>query len=565
MSLLPSLSFDIMARDRTGGAFSSLAKEVRQADTAIAAVDKTLFGVANRMQALSSGRMKQQLGFQLNDIAVSLSGGMNPLMVMMQQGTQITQLYAGQGGVTQAIKDTGSMVLGLATKFPLLTAAVGVTGLAFAEMRSEIEGSTGVAVTFGDVAGAAMSVVGSKIHEVLNPAIDLIAPWFQSAWTSVVSFTHDFTNNIIRLVLGSFELIKFGVMQLPNAFIVAGEAAANGFLSSITVMVRETVATINGLVADINGALLKSGIESFQLSDIGTPVRMFPDPQKMDFGGAAAAKEMSAAWSAVNASVDAIMAKDYAGSFFDAVKQQALANAAERTADATGGIGKAGRKAGDDAASGAKKAGDAWAGLRKVTEDVGKGISEAMTFGKDTLKGFFSEVEAGIQQGKGLWKSLGDAAISALQKIADKAFDMAIDGIFSGSGSGGWLSSIFGSLFGGGGGFSATTTLTDLIGGTGMKFANGGSFQVGGAGGIDSQLVSFKATPNETVTVSTPSQAANQNGSASVTNHFHIDARGAVEGTAEQIRRALKDYDSFVAPKTAVNSLQKYRKAGGNI
>lgn len=44
-----------------------------------------------------------------------------------------------------------------------------------------------------------------------------------------------------------------------------------------------------------------------------------------------------------------------------------------------------------------------------------------------------------------------------------------------------------------------------LLGGL-LGFANGGSFQVGGAGGVDSQLVAFKASPNETVSVTKPGQ-----------------------------------------------------------
>lgn len=60
-------------------------------------------------------------------------------------------------------------------------------------------------------------------------------------------------------------------------------------------------------------------------------------------------------------------------------------------------------------------------------------------------------------------------------------------GIFSGGMAGG-----------GGGGF---------LGGL-MGFEHGGSFKVGGQGGTDSQLVAFRASPNETVTVTRPEQAA---------------------------------------------------------
>jgi hypothetical protein len=38
------------------------------------------------------------------------------------------------------------------------------------------------------------------------------------------------------------------------------------------------------------------------------------------------------------------------------------------------------------------------------------------------------------------------------------------------------------------------------------SYQTGGSFRVGGSGGADSQLVAFRASPNETVSVRTPSQ-----------------------------------------------------------
>ncbi|KKM24794.1 hypothetical protein LCGC14_1601500, partial [marine sediment metagenome] len=48
-----------------------------------------------------------------------------------------------------------------------------------------------------------------------------------------------------------------------------------------------------------------------------------------------------------------------------------------------------------------------------------------------------------------------------------------------------------------------TGFLRDLFSGF-MGFRHGGQFTVGGSGGADSQMVAFKATPGETVTVGTP-------------------------------------------------------------
>lgn len=47
-------------------------------------------------------------------------------------------------------------------------------------------------------------------------------------------------------------------------------------------------------------------------------------------------------------------------------------------------------------------------------------------------------------------------------------------------------------------------------------FATGGSFLVGGAGGTDSQLVSFRATPDERVTIETPEQQRGGRGNVTV-------------------------------------------------
>jgi hypothetical protein len=55
------------------------------------------------------------------------------------------------------------------------------------------------------------------------------------------------------------------------------------------------------------------------------------------------------------------------------------------------------------------------------------------------------------------------------------------------------------------------------------RFADGGDFDVAGAGGTDSQLVQFMATPGERVSVRTPQQVSNDNRSSNrVTQHFHF-------------------------------------------
>jgi hypothetical protein len=84
-----------------------------------------------------------------------------------------------------------------------------------------------------------------------------------------------------------------------------------------------------------------------------------------------------------------------------------------------------------------------------------------------------------------------------------------LSGILGGGGAagGGGLLGGLSSLIGGGAsaaGGGITSLISSIL--PFFGFATGGSFNVGGAGGTDSQVVSFKATPGENVSVGTPTQ-----------------------------------------------------------
>jgi hypothetical protein len=88
--------------------------------------------------------------------------------------------------------------------------------------------------------------------------------------------------------------------------------------------------------------------------------------------------------------------------------------------------------------------------------------------------------------------------------------------------------SIFDSMKGSGGeGGSAWGKVASTIGSFFGKlpgFKTGGTFRVGGGGGVDSSLVAFKATPGEMVDVRRPGQNLSGGGKAPI----HFDMRGAV-------------------------------------
>lgn len=74
-----------------------------------------------------------------------------------------------------------------------------------------------------------------------------------------------------------------------------------------------------------------------------------------------------------------------------------------------------------------------------------------------------------------------------------------VGGLTSGGG-------LLGSLFGSSGGGSWLSSIGSALGSLLPGFQHGGNFTVGGSGGIDSQLVAFRATPGEQVEISKPGQ-----------------------------------------------------------
>ncbi len=119
----------------------------------------------------------------------------------------------------------------------------------------------------------------------------------------------------------------------------------------------------------------------------------------------------------------------------------------------------------------------------------------------------FSDLFTGAIGGADSFKEALGGVLAELGKMAvSNAFIAMISGSgFGGSGAGNLLSTVFG------------------IGAPG--FATGGSFTVGGSGGTDSQLITFRATPGEMVDVRRPGQS----GGRAVSLNFApvINAQGA--------------------------------------
>lgn len=148
-----------------------------------------------------------------------------------------------------------------------------------------------------------------------------------------------------------------------------------------------------------------------------------------------------------------------------------------------------------------------------------------------TIEGAFTSTFDQLIQGTANVKDAIKSLLADLAKLlANAAFRALIGG---GSGGGGILGALFRGFPG---------------------FATGGSFRVGGAGGVDSQLVAFRATPGEQVDVRTPGQVSSGGGAAepvriqvSISPTGEFDARVANTSVATA-NRVVLEYDKRVLP-----------------
>jgi len=130
------------------------------------------------------------------------------------------------------------------------------------------------------------------------------------------------------------------------------------------------------------------------------------------------------------------------------------------------------------------------AGVEQYGAEMQKANS-VFEMGKYTAQEFgsvFSGVNQGLREGKDLWTSLGDSALTALNRIADKLIEMAMQNLFAsafggmgGVGGGGGMGGLIGGLFGGGSSGTASGLFDGLMsaGGFFPTFATGGTPPVG--------------------------------------------------------------------------------------
>lgn len=158
---------------------------------------------------------------------------------------------------------------------------------------------------------------------------------------------------------------------------------------------------------------------------------------------------------------------------------------------------------------------------------LNEALKDTKALADDALKGMIADMRAG--------KNGAEVLAGVLDKVATKLSNLAIDNL---------LSAVFRPASGAGGG-GIFASIGKLFG-----FAEGGEFKVGGAGGTDSQIVAFRASPDETVSVRTPSQRSARSSGEGIIIHVvnHNDFRGSDPGSEARIKAYIDRQNQAMVP-----------------
>lgn len=379
----------------------------------------------------------------------------------------------------------------------------------------------------GGSASTNLKVWGQSIAQVFAAAIDLI--------TGAVNIITNVFRALGALLRGDFsamwgflwQAVKSAASAILNAF----ESLFPGVIGSVRKMVEGVTTWLQGRLFGVLRAVIdrvKSVSDAFfKLYDAVVGHSYIPDMvigiaqwmAKLDAGmvqpALSATKAASDAFKGLRDDVAAIMDR-----LLSDTERKALRLAREM------------QKVKEAVASGV------------ISSEIGRQmegglLAEGMTLPAAQTLGSVSDLP-GVQAVNDAIASMNQAIHDSREKFAD-AFEYGIDAALRGDWQG-VLRSIFGDILSnsfrsagrsifdsmkgsGGEGGSAWGKVASTIGSFFGKlpgFKTGGSFRVGGGGGVDSSLVAFKATPGEMVDIRRPGQNL-MGGSAP-----YFDLRGAV-------------------------------------
>lgn len=171
------------------------------------------------MSAKQTAFAMRLVPMQMTDIVTSLAAGQPPLMVLLQQGGQLKDMF---GGIGPAAKAMGGYILGLANPFTLAAAAVGVLGLAYYQGSQE-----------QDAFNKSLILTGNQVGKTSGQLADIAARAGVAA-NSTTGAAASVLNQLVesgKVAGDSLERVTTAVVKTSEATGIATDKLVNDFNS----------------------------------------------------------------------------------------------------------------------------------------------------------------------------------------------------------------------------------------------------------------------------------------------------------------------------------------------
>lgn len=483
---------------------------------------------------------------QFQDIGVTAAMGMNPLLIALQQGTQLSAVLNSMEKPIQGLADAFKQIINPTSLWTIALTALAVVGLQMVDWIGVAQSSlNGLASamdfvashsdSFGAVLTGLVGVIGvikfESIKTGLSSVISVASKVFTTftSWSKLVKVFNNIKKSIVELKVVTWALAN--PVKAVTAVILAGVTAWAAFSEAGRIALNRTIGYTLAAAYSIGGAMeagFKSIYKGFdeafgELSDkmkeiAGKDYIAAVDDIIGSVVSAASAKfeewsnslnkidkktkKVIEAWKKLQSQIgqDIASAKlDQNLIGVDTYTSEYMKTRADLMNQAT----NAGIPLTPEKIASIDQAADSLARTKAETEK----LTDSFNFAKDATNSFFSDMREGLREGQSLWESFGNAVTNVLDKILDKIMNIGVDYLFDALGgmgtkggktsfSWGNIASSIGGFFGGS--TSASTPAPAAKGGaftngvysspTLFKFANGGQFGVMGEAGPEAVM-----------------------------------------------------------------------------
>ena len=487
--------------------------------------------------------------------------------------TNLTAFIGQMDQATGASQRVSAAIMLVADNIDVIARGAAVAGVALltafapallASMASGFValGTAGVAAISAITAAIAANPIGA-IAVALTTAVTaayLFRDEIQQAiGVDVIGIVKTAANYIIGSFVAAYEDVKFVWGNFGNIMGAAVIGGVNIAIQALNSLAASAKVVMNDLIGAMN-MIPGVNIGTFDVSS--DAIGQLDNPY---------AKRLEGAVSERNAAIQSALSRDYIGELGEIVFGTKSAT------EATDAMTTAIKAANDNLSQTEGAAGKAAKGIKDVKQEADKAAESALKFGADLVKGFVSDLRSGLEQGKGFWRSFGDAAMNVLDKIVDKLLNNVIDALFqvnsfgSSGGSGGFLSGILGGIgrlfgFANGGAFDRAGQITAFARGgivdrpTVFPFAKGIGL-MGEAG--PEAIMPLKRGPDGKLGVSANGGSANNN-QPTVHNDNRVYNFTGTSEEFQQFKQYVAERDAQFDQR-AVGAVKGYYSAGNSI